>query len=134
MLLLKPALRKSGKAITWNTLRPPNTHAQANPTVIEQDPLWKLRHALAGMALALLLSVGAAALAGSLLGDAFGGGYSTRAGIYAALLIYAVVGAVVLFVKVAQHETQPVSMRRVLRWFASLWLWPALLAVGRKSV
>jgi hypothetical protein len=43
------------------------------------------------------------------------------------MLIYVVVGAVLLFVRVAQHETQPLSLGRVARWVASLWLWPLLL-------
>ena len=99
--------------------------------VQHNDPLWKLRHALAGLALALLLSVLAAALAGSLLSDAFGGDYGERVTVYGLLLLYVVVGAVVLFMKVAQHETRPLTAGRVLTWFVSLWLWPALLA-GRK--
>ena len=97
------------------------------------DPLWKLRHALAGVALALLLSVLAAAFAGSLLGDVFGGGYGLRAGIYAGLLLYVVVGAGVLFAKVARHETRPLSAGRVGLWFVSLWVWPALLLAGRRA-
>ena len=36
----------------------------------DNDPLWKLRHALAGLALALLGSVLLAALIGRVLGDA----------------------------------------------------------------
>jgi hypothetical protein len=98
-----------------------------------QDPLYKLRHALAGVALALLLSVAVAALLGSALGDAFGGGYGLRAGLYAGLLLYVVVGAVVLFAKVAMHETRPLSAGRVGLWFASLWLWPALFLTGRRK-
>ena len=43
-----------------------------------------------------------------------------------------VIGAVLLFVRVAQHETQPLSAGRVLRWLLSLWLWPALLLFTRK--
>lgn len=98
------------------------------------DPLWKLRHALAGVALALFLSVLAAALAGSALGDLFGGGYGLRAGIYAGLLLYVVVGAGVLFAKVARHETRPLSAGRVGLWFVSLWVWPALwLLAGRRA-
>ena len=92
------------------------------------DPLWKLRHALAGLALALLLSVLAAALAGRLLGDVVGGGYGSRVTVYGLLLLHVVVGAAVLFIKVAQHETRPLTASRVLTWFASLWLWPLLLA------
>lgn len=98
----------------------------------DNDPLWKLRHALAGVALALLLSVLAAALAGSVLGDFFGGGYGLRAGIYAGLLLYVVVGAGVLFVKLARHETRPLSAGRVGLWFVSLWVWPALLLAAKR--
>jgi len=97
----------------------------------ENDPLWKLRHALAGVALALLAAMLSAALLDSLLGDALGGTYGWRAGAYAALLLYVVTGAVVLFAKVARHETRPLSLGRVVRWYASLWLWPLLLAWGR---
>ncbi len=95
------------------------------------DPLWKLRHALAGLALALLLSVLTAALAGSLLADVFGGGYDARVTVYGLLLLYVVAGAVVLFIKVAQHETRPLTTGRVLTWFVSLWLWPLLLSGGK---
>jgi hypothetical protein len=101
----------------------------------ENDPLWKVRHALAGVALALLLALFAAAITGSVLGDAFGGGYGLRAGIYAGLLLYVMVGAGVLFAKVARHETRPLSAGRVGLWFVSLWVWPALLvlAAGGRS-
>ena len=98
----------------------------------DNDPLWKLRHALAGVGLALLLSVLAAALAGRWVGDALGGDYGTRVAVYGVLLLYVVVGAGVLFVKLAQHETRPLSAGRVLRWFASLWLWPLLLLAARR--
>lgn len=94
---------------------------------MQNDPLWRLRHALAGMALALLLSVFVAALLGRVVGDLIADSYALRAGLYAALLVYVVVGAVLLFVRVAQHETRPLSATRVLLWLASLWLWPVLL-------
>ncbi len=99
----------------------------------DKDPLWKLRHAIAGVGLALLIAVLAAAMAGAALGDLFGGGYGTRVAVYCALLLYVVLGAGVLFVKVAQHETAPLSARRVVMWFVSLWLWPLLLASRRKA-
>ena len=100
--------------------------------VQHNDPLWRLRHALAGLALALLLSVLTAALAGSLLADVFGGDYNARVTVYGLLLLYVVVGAAMLFIKVAQHETRPLTSGRVLTWFATLWLWPLLLLTGRK--
>ena len=100
--------------------------------VQHNDPLWRLRLALAGLALALLLSVPAAALAGRVLADVFGGDYNARVAVYGLLLLYVVAGAVVLFIKVAQHETRPLTPGRVLTWFASLWLWPLLLLTGQK--
>ena len=99
---------------------------------MQNDPLWKLRHALAGVGLALLLSVPIAALLGSALGDAFGGSYGWRAGVYSALLLYVVVGAFVLFAKVARHETRPLDAQRVGLWLASLWVWPGLLWLVRR--
>lgn len=100
--------------------------------MLDNDPLWKLRHALAGVGLALLVSVPLAALIGSALGDALGGSYAWRAGTYASLLLYVVAGAVVLFVKVARFETQALSVARLLKWLVSLWLWPLLLAAARR--
>ena len=97
----------------------------------ENVPLWRLRHALAGIGLALACSVLIAAVAGSVLGDVLGGTYAWRAGVYASLLLYVLVGAVVLFVKVAQHETRPLTAARLGRWILSLWLWPALWWVAR---
>jgi hypothetical protein len=98
----------------------------------ENDPLWKLRHALLGVGLATLLSVPLAAAIGSLAGDLVGGGYAWRAGLYAAVLLYVIVGAGVLFARVARHERRPVGVRRVGLWLASLWLWPLLL-LGRRA-
>ncbi len=96
-----------------------------------EDPLWQLRHALLGVALAVVLSVPAAALLARGLGDLVADRYALRVAIYGALLVYVLVGAAVLFAKVARHETRPVSARRVALWFASLWLWPLLL--GRRG-
>lgn len=93
-----------------------------------QDPLYRLRHALAGVSLALLISVPVAALVARALGPWLGDTYAARAGVYGGLLLYVIVGAVVLFAKVARHETRPLSFGRLGLWFASLWLWPALLA------
>lgn len=102
---------------------------------MQNDPLWNLRHALAGVCLALLLSVPVAALLGSALGDALGGTYGWRAGVYSALLLYLVAGAFVLFAKVARHETRPLSAQRVGLWLVSLWLWPGLwLMAARRPV
>lgn len=98
---------------------------------MQDDPLWRLRHALAGMAMALLLSVLMAALLGRVLGDLIADSYGLRVALYSTLLLYVIVGAGLLFVRVAQHETRPLNAGRLLLWLASLWLWPALL-LGRR--
>ncbi len=98
----------------------------------DNDPLWKLRHALAGVALALLAAVLSSAVLGRLLGDLLGGTYAWRVGTYAAILLYVVVGAMVLFAKVARHETKPLGAGRVVLWYVSLWLWPLLLARAKR--
>jgi nitrate/nitrite transporter NarK len=98
----------------------------------ENDPLWRLRHALAGVGLALLLSVPISALVGRVLGDALGDSYGARVAVYGVLLLYVIVGAVVLFVRVAQHETTPLTLRRAVLWLVSLWMWPGLLLAGRR--
>ncbi len=97
----------------------------------ENDPLWKLRHALAGVALALLLSVLLAALAARFVGDLLADSYGLRVAIYGGCVLYVVIGAGVLFAKVARHETRPLSAGRVGLWVASLWLWPLLLLARR---
>jgi hypothetical protein len=101
--------------------------------MIDNDPLWKLRHALAGVGIALLLAVLASAFAGSALADLFGGSYGHRVAVYGVLLLYVVVGAGVLFAKLARHETRPLSAGRVALWFFSLWLWPLLLFAARRK-
>jgi hypothetical protein len=95
--------------------------------VQDNDPLWKLRHALAGVGIALVLAVFASALLGRWVGDLLGGDYGTRVLVYGLALLYVVVGAGVLFAKVARHETRALSFSRVATWFASLWVWPMLL-------
>ncbi len=101
--------------------------------MMENDPLWKLRHALIGLTLALFLSVLIAAYAGSWIADLFADSYGLRVAVYSGLLLYVVIGAVVLFMRVARHETRPLTTRRLALWLASLWLWPALLLSSPKK-
>lgn len=100
---------------------------------MDNDPLYKLRHALAGMGLALLASVFIAAFAGAFLADLFSDSYGARVAVYSALLLYVLVGAGLLFVRVAQHETRPLTRNRLVLWLASLWLWPLLLTRKRTA-
>lgn len=100
---------------------------------MHEDPLYRMRHALAGVAIALVVSVLVAAVAGSVIGDLLGGTYGWRAGTYLVLMLHVVAGAVVLFVRVARHETRPLTPGRVGLWIASLWLWPLLLLARRRG-
>jgi len=100
---------------------------------MDNDPLYKLRHALAGMGLALLASVFIAAFAGAFLADLFSDSYGARVAVYSVLLLYVLVGAGLLFVRVAQHETRPLTLNRLVLWLASLWLWPLLLTRKRAA-
>lgn len=100
---------------------------------MHQDPLERLRHAIVGVSVALMAAVITAALAGRFIGDLIADDYGLRAGIYLGLMVYLLVGGGVLFAKVARFETQRVSAGRIARWYASLWLWPLLLLVGRRA-
>ena len=95
--------------------------------MLDNDPLYKLRHALLGLMLALGLSVPLASWLGSVLAGLFVDSYGARVAVYSVLLAYVIAGAVMLFIKVAQHETRPLNLGRLLMWLASLWCWPLLL-------
>jgi hypothetical protein len=97
------------------------------------DPLWKMRHALLGVGLAMLLSVPLSALAGRWLGDFIADSYPVRVAIYAGLLLYLLVGSGLLLARVARHETRVLTAGRLLLWLLSLWLWPVLLLRRRPA-
>ena len=99
-----------------------------------QDPLWKLRHALAGVGLALLLSVFAAAFAGAALGDLIGGAYGTRVALYAGLLVYVLTGAAVLFVKVATDQGAALFGRQVFERLAEFFIFSFLFFAMRRDL
>lgn len=103
------------------------------PPNLPEDPLYRLRHAIAGLALAVGLSVPLAAMAGSALALLFGDSYGTRVAIYGVLLLYVIAGAAVLFARVARYETRPLSAGRVLLWLVSLWVWPLLFLMRSRK-
>jgi membrane protease YdiL (CAAX protease family) len=93
-----------------------------------QDPLARHGPALAGVLLALVLSVMTAAV----IGGMSPGDYHDRATVYTVLVVWLVVGAVVVFLRAAAGERSRLSIRRVLLWAVSIWLWP-LIAIGNRS-
>lgn len=96
-----------------------------------EDPLWRLRHALLGVTLALAISVPLAAGLATWAADQWGDNYALRVSLYALLMAYVIVGSIALFARVARHETQPLTLKRLGRWVISLWLWPALWWLSR---
>lgn len=89
----------------------------------DNDPLIKYSRALAGLLIAVVISVlVAAVIGGSLPLD-----YSGRAWVYTGLVVYVLIGAVVVFKLTAGGEQGGLSMGRVLKWTVSLWVWPLFL-------
>jgi hypothetical protein len=89
---------------------------------MDDDPLLKFIAPLAGVVIAVVLSVLLSATVAGQIGD----DYATRAWIYTGAVLWVLVGAVVVFMLVHRGETKPLSVGRVLLWTASIWLWPVL--------
>lgn len=86
--------------------------------------------ALIGAALAVIASIPIAAFVAARIG----GDYDTRAMIYSGFVLWSVAGAVIVFMRTHRAERGGVSVGRVLKWMASIWLWPLIaLAPGRKA-
>jgi hypothetical protein len=98
---------------------------------VNDDPLLKLISPLAGVVLAVVLSVMVSATIAGRIGD----DYETRAWIYTIAVLWVLIGAVVVFMLAHRGETRTLSVGRVLLWTASIWLWPvfALRAWQRRS-
>jgi hypothetical protein len=95
----------------------------------DKDPLTRVLRSLASVLIAVLLSV----LIAALIGGALPFEYEGRAWAYTALVVYVIAGAVVVFIAAGAGERGEFSAARVLKWTASLWLWPLLLLARRKS-
>lgn len=77
-----------------------------------------------GACLAVVTSVPAAAF----LAAALGSTYNTRVIIYGGLLLWAVIGAISIFILTKEARDRPMSLGQILLWFVSAWLWPLLVA------
>jgi len=123
--------RRADRAVFWHSSPLRTEHSQPMSGPDDNDPLVRYGAPLAAVLLAVVLSVMAAALlAGQLEGE-----YSTRALVYAALVLWVIAGAAVMFILAHRSEGGRLSAGRVLLWTATIWLWPvfALLAwQGRK--
>lgn len=96
------------------------------------DPLKQYGVPLAGVLIAVVLSVLVAAMVAGQIGDT----YQTRTFIYAGFVLWVLVGAAVMFVIAHRGEgdrSTRLTIARVLLWAASIWLWPVFLLLNRRS-
>ncbi|MBA2413194.1 MAG: hypothetical protein H0V63_10275 [Burkholderiaceae bacterium] len=97
----------------------------------ENDPLTQYGAPLAGVLIAVVLSIPVAAMVAGQIGDA----YQTRALVYAGFVLWLLIGAVIMFMLAHRGEGDRASGRlsisRVLLWAASIWLWPIFLLFNR---
>ncbi len=91
------------------------------------DPLTRIARPLAGVLIAVVISM----LVAAMIGGALPLDYAGRAWAYTGLMCYVIAGAVVVFRLAAGGETQPLTPARIVKWTLSLWAWPALLLARR---
>lgn len=95
----------------------------------QPDPLLEFVSPLAGVVLAVVLSIMAAATVAGQIGD----DYETRGWIYTGFVLWVIVGAVVVFMQAHRGETRRLSPTRVLLWTASIWAWPLFALRARRA-
>ena len=84
-------------------------------------------NALIGACLAILTSVPVSAYIAGFIGD----DYQTRVLIYGGFLLWVISGAICIFFRTYKGEKNSLSLRFVILWFFSVWLWPILLWVTK---
>ena len=87
-----------------------------------------LGNALIGACVAILLSVPASAFLASFLGDT----YLIRVCVYCGFLVWVIAGAVTIFFRTYKGEKNHLSIRFIILWFFSVWLWPLLIIFAKK--
>ena len=90
---------------------------------LPEDPLVKYGRPLAGVLIAVVISV----LVAALIGGAMPFEYQVRAWIYTLLVLWILVGAFVLFRLTAERERGALTPARIFKWTISLWVWPVFL-------
>lgn len=85
-------------------------------------------NALVGACCAIGTSVPVSAYIAALIGDT----YLVRVIVYGLILLWVICGAITIFFKTYKAETKKLSLRFIMLWFLSVWLWPLLLLFGKK--
>jgi hypothetical protein len=94
----------------------------------EDDPLLKYGSSLAAVVIAVIVSMMiAATVAGQIGAD-----YQTRALVYTGFVLWVLAGAAAVFMLVHRGESARLSVRRVLLWTVSIWLWPLFVVLRRR--
>lgn len=85
-------------------------------------------NALIGACCAIGTSVPISAYLAAFIGDT----YFVRVIVYGLILLWVISGAITIFFKTYRSETKKLSLRFMILWFLSVWLWPLLLIFGQK--
>ena len=78
---------------------------------------------LIGACLGVIFSIPIAALTAA----SFNTSYELRALVYCCFLLWVVIGAIIIFLKTYKAPQAPLSLKGILLWCFSLWLWPLLI-------
>lgn len=84
---------------------------------------------LAGVCLAVIVSVPLSAFLASFCGDT----YNARVAVYGGLLLWIVVGAVSVFFLSQNSNRCSLNLRWFFLWFISTWLWPIPVLMARRN-
>lgn len=84
-------------------------------------------NALIGACCAIATSVPVSAYIAAFLGDT----YLVRVIVYGLTLLWVICGAIAIFFKTYKVERKKLSIKFMLLWFISVWLWPLLLLAGK---
>jgi hypothetical protein len=96
--------------------------------VRNDDPVTRYGPPLAGVILAVVVSI----LVAAMVAGQVGATYEERALVYAGFVLWVVLGAAVVFILAHRGEAGRLSITRVLLWAASIWLWPVFLLLRRR--
>ena len=86
---------------------------------------------LSSQLLGALIGVLAALPIAAFTASLFDGSYQLRASIYGGMLLWACVGALLIFLKTYKAPNKTLTKYRVLLWCLSVWIWPLIWWASR---
>jgi len=88
---------------------------------------------MGGVLVAVLLSFVLSVLLAALIASQVPGNYSVRAYAYLGFVAWILVGSVLLFRVTVRAASGPFTVRVLVMWMISIWLWPLLVVRRRPS-